>query len=182
MLNRSTTWAVVLLVATFGAGVVVGVGGRAMWARYAEAAAPERRRGPDRLVTELDHLLRLTPAQRNTIHTILQRHGARLSNVRAAFGAFLPTLTAGGSSNLASANRYNSLTGQIVTVPSNTSYSGSLTLSLNLFDGFRRLAGRSAASATLDAADAEVVNQRAQVTAATQQLFFTALANEELVR
>src|SRR2546425_225104 len=101
---------------------------------------------------------------------------------RAAFGAFLPTITAGGSSNLASANRYNSLTGQIVTVPSNTSYSGSLTLSYDLFDGFRRFANRSAASATLDAADAEVVNQRAQVTAATQQLFFTALANEELVR
>src|SRR5439155_1475843 len=85
---------------------------------------------------------------------------------RAAFGAFLPTITAGGSSNLASANRYNSLTGQIVTVPSNTSYSGSLTLSYDLFDGFRRFANRSAASATLDAADAEVVNQRAQVTAA----------------
>ncbi len=81
MLNRSTTWAVVLLVATFGAGVVVGVGGRAIWARYAEAAAPERPRGPDRLVTELDHLLRLTPAQRDTIHTILQRRWARMSNV-----------------------------------------------------------------------------------------------------
>ncbi len=101
---------------------------------------------------------------------------------RAAVGAFLPTITAGGSSNLTSANRFNSLTGQIVNQPSNTSYSGSLGLSLDLFDGFRRFAGRSAASATLDAADAEVVNQRAQVTAATQQLFFTALANEELVR
>ena len=31
---------------------------------------------------------------------------------RAAFGAFLPTITAGGSSSLASANRYNSLTGR----------------------------------------------------------------------
>ena len=51
---------------------------------------------------------------------------------RAAFGAFLPTISAGGSSNLASANRFNSLTGQIVTVPSNTSYSGSMTLSLDL--------------------------------------------------
>src|SRR5207253_9389307 len=76
---------------------------------------------------------------------------------RAAFGAFLPTITAGGSSNLASANRYNSLTGQIVTVPSNTSYSGSPTLSYDLLDGFRRSADRTAASDTPAAADPEVV-------------------------
>jgi len=81
MLNRSTTWAVVLLVATFGAGVAVGVGTRAVWAHYAEAAAPERPRGPDRLVTELDGVLRLTPVQHDTIHAILQRHWARMSNV-----------------------------------------------------------------------------------------------------
>jgi len=101
---------------------------------------------------------------------------------RAAAGAFLPTLTLGGSSNKASANRYNSATGQIVTVPSNTSYFGSVGASIDLFDGFRRFANASATSATADAADAEFMNQRAQVTATTQQLFFTALAQEELVR
>ncbi len=101
---------------------------------------------------------------------------------RAAVGAFLPSVTVGGSSNKASANRYNTSTGQIVTVPSNTSYFGSVGVSLNLFDGFRRFATRSAASAAADASDAGFVNQRAQVTAATQQIFFTALASEELVR
>ena len=65
-----------------------------------------------------------------------------------AAGAFLPTITANGSSNLASANRYNPSTGQLVSVPSNTSYSGSLGLSFNLFDGFQRFANKSAASAT----------------------------------
>lgn len=100
----------------------------------------------------------------------------------AAAGAFLPTLSLGGSSNNASSNRYNSSTGQIVTVPSNTSYFGSLSANLDLFDGFRRVAQKSAASATANAADAGFINQRAQVTAATQQLFFTALAQEELVR
>lgn len=101
---------------------------------------------------------------------------------RSAVGAFLPTITASGSSNLASASRYNAATGQIVTVPSNTSYSGSLGLSLDLFDGFQRLANKRAAAAAQDAADAGLVNQRYQVTATTAQLFFTALANEELVR
>ncbi|PYP00064.1 MAG: hypothetical protein DMD60_00120 [Gemmatimonadetes bacterium] len=101
---------------------------------------------------------------------------------RAAVGAFLPSLGVSGSSNKASANRYNSATGQIVTVPSNTSYFGSVGASIDLFDGFRRFANKSATSATADAADAEFINQRAQVTAGTQQLFFTALAQEELVR
>jgi outer membrane protein len=103
------------------------------------------------------------------------------ANERAALGAFLPTVTAGASSNNASANRYNSATGQIVTVPTSTTYSGALGVSLDLFDGFRRLAARSAAAATARAADAGFVNQRYQVTVTTQQLFFTALANEELV-
>ena len=100
---------------------------------------------------------------------------------RSAIGAFLPTISLGGSSNNASSNRYNASTGQIVTVPSNTSYSGSLALSLDLFQGFRRLGNMRAAAATQDAADAGFVNQRYQVTAATAQLFFTALADEDLV-
>jgi len=104
------------------------------------------------------------------------------ANQLSASGAFLPTITASGSSNLSSANRYNPSTGQIVIAPSNTSYSGTLGLTLNLFDGFQRIASKRAASATQDAADAGVVNQRYVVTAATAEAFFTALADEELVR
>ena len=79
MLNRSTTWAAALLVATFGAGVAVGVGGRAMWVRYASAAAPERAHGVERLMAELDRDLRLTPVQHDSVHTILLRHYTRIS-------------------------------------------------------------------------------------------------------
>jgi outer membrane protein TolC len=100
----------------------------------------------------------------------------------AATGAFLPTITASGSSNLASTNRYNPSTGQIFNAPSNTSYSGTLGLTLNLFDGFQRIASKRVASANEDAADAGFVNQRYQVTAATAAVFFTALADAELVR
>jgi outer membrane protein TolC len=99
---------------------------------------------------------------------------------RSALGAFLPTITARGFSNQASANRLNS-TGQLVS-SSNTTYSGSLELNFDLFDGFQRLANKRAAAATEDAADAGLVNQRYQVTATTAQLFYTALADEELVR
>jgi outer membrane protein len=100
---------------------------------------------------------------------------------RAAIGAFLPSVSVGGSSNNSSANRYNSSTGQIVTAASNTSYSGSLALSLDLFDGMRRFGNKAAAAAEQDAADAGLVNQRYQVTAATAQIFFAALAAEDLV-
>jgi len=78
--------------------------------------------------------------------------------------------------------RYNSNTGQIVTVPSNTSYFGSVGASVDLFDGFRASPTRAAASASANSADAAFANQRAQVTGATQQLFFTALAQQELLR
>jgi len=80
MLNRSTTWAVALLAATFGAGVVVGVGSRALWVRYASAAAPERARGVERLMGELNGELRLTPVQRDSVHAILERHYTRMSD------------------------------------------------------------------------------------------------------
>src|SRR5213594_747794 len=81
MLNRSTTWAVLFLVATFAAGIAVGAGGRALWVRYASAAAPERARGLDRLMDELNDELRLDPVQRDSVRAILQRHRTRMTAV-----------------------------------------------------------------------------------------------------
>jgi len=81
MLNRSTTWAVVFLVATFAAGLAVGAGGRALWVRRASAAAPERARGLDRMMDELNVELRLGPGQRDSVRAILQRHRTRMTAV-----------------------------------------------------------------------------------------------------
>src|SRR2546429_7538780 len=61
------------------------------------------------------------------------------------------------------------------------SYSGGLSASLVLFDGFSRFANLRSSAATQDAAVAGLVNQRYQTTLATQQAFFAALADEELV-
>ncbi len=99
---------------------------------------------------------------------------------RAAWGAFLPTVTTS-----ASAFRSNQATfapGDTSRLPPVYSYSGGLSATLDLFDGFRRLANLRATSADQDAAGAELVNQRYQTTLATQQAFFGALADEELVR
>src|SRR2546426_2588239 len=54
--------------------------------------------------------------------------------------------------------------------------------SIDLFTGFKRLANYKNADATEDANDAGLANERYLVTAATAQLFYTALANDELVR
>jgi len=98
---------------------------------------------------------------------------------RAAYGAFLPSLTLGSS-----AFRQNSpsIVNGLSATAGTYQYSSSLSLSLDLFTGFRRLARYRNAAATEDAADAGLVNQRYQVTVATQQAFFTALADEDLVR
>src|SRR5437879_9735754 len=93
---------------------------------------------------------------------------------RSAAGAFLPTITASGSSNLASTSRYNAATGQIVTVPSNTSYSGSLGLSLDLFEAFQRLANSRAAAPTEAPAEADPINHGNQGRPTTAHPFFPA--------
>jgi outer membrane protein len=101
---------------------------------------------------------------------------------RTARGAFLPRLDADASRAQASANRFNRETNQIVSGDaSNRSYSAGLSLQLDLFDGFRRFASVRAASAASDAADAGLTNQKFLVTLQTTQLFYDALARDELV-
>src|SRR2546426_2623053 len=72
---------------------------------------------------------------------------------RAAVGAFLPSISIGGSSNKASSNRHKSAKGQIGTGPSNKSYFASLSASGDLFDGVRRRAHKNAAPPTAKFAD-----------------------------
>lgn len=143
------------------------------------AAAPLAAQQPQVEVTLAEAIRRALEVQPAVVQARGDQRNA-LAGQRSAVGAFLPTITATGSSNQASANRYNQATGQIVN-SSNTSYAGALGLSLDLFDGFRRLANKRAAAATEDAADAGLVNQRYQVTATTAQIFYTALADDELV-
>lgn len=114
--------------------------------------------------------------------TMVQARGA-VSNAgwqkRAAYGTFLPTVTF-----TSSAFRQN--TGSFVNgFPASAGtyqYTTGVTASLDLFTGFRRIGEYRNADATEEGADAGLVNQRFQVTVATQQLFYTALANEDLVR
>lgn len=113
---------------------------------------------------------------------VVQARGAVTNagwQMHAAQGAFLPSLTVGST-----AFRQNtpSIVNGLPVQPGSYQYSTSLTASLDVFTGLRRVANYRTAAATEDAADAGLANQRYQVTFTTAQLFFTALANEELVR
>ncbi len=99
---------------------------------------------------------------------------------RAAFGAFLPTISTGASAARSNVGRIDINTGQ--PVPPEYSYTGSLNLSLELFDGFRRFANLKAAAANRTAVDAGFINQQFLVTLTTKQVFYNAIATEELVR
>src|SRR5207244_10712588 len=70
----------------------------------------------------------------------------------------------------------------LIPSPRADQYNTGLSTSVNLFTGCGHLDNYQHDAATQDAADAEVVNQRYLVTAATAQFFYTSLANEELVR
>jgi len=102
------------------------------------------------------------------------------ANRRSAWGAFLPTVSTSASASRSNQDRFdpNSTT----RLPPGYAYSGGLNASLQLFDGFQRFANLRATSATEDAASAGLINQRYQTTFATQQAFFTALADGDFVR
>lgn len=98
---------------------------------------------------------------------------------RAAYGAFLPTVLLSSS---AIRQTDSSIVNGFPVGPGDFTFNSSLSASLDLFAGFRRLARRANAEATVNAAQAGLVNQRFQVTLLTKQAYYDALATEELVR
>lgn len=101
---------------------------------------------------------------------------------RTAWGNFLPTVSLNASSNRQSGNAFNPTTNEIRSDPASTAYSGGISASLTLFDGFRRYANRRATGAAYDAAGAGLVTERFDVVLGTKRVFYDALAREELVR
>src|SRR2546427_10545545 len=99
---------------------------------------------------------------------------------RVAYGAFLPTVSLTSSASRQNAATVGGIGVQIA--PGTYTYNTGLTASIDLFTGFKRLANYKNADPTEDANDAGLTNERYLVTAATAQLFYTALANDELVR
>lgn len=103
------------------------------------------------------------------------------ASMMASNGAFLPSITASGSSARAGGTRFDTQRNQIIQLGATTAFSASISANLDLFTGFRRMADRRASAATEHAADAGLVNQRFQITLQTKQAFYNALAAAEKV-
>ena len=99
---------------------------------------------------------------------------------RTAYGAFLPTLSASSGASLRSSERFDPTTDRIVS-GSNDSYNASLSAGYDLFTGGRRFAELDRSRADLSAAEARREDQRFQVKLQTEQLFFAALREGELL-
>ncbi|MGH8723190.1 MAG: TolC family protein, partial [Burkholderiales bacterium] len=99
---------------------------------------------------------------------------------RAAYGAFLPSISTNTGALRNSTERRDPNTD--VVYPPGYTYSVGLSASIEQFNPLRRWAERSAAAASLDAAEAGAVNQRFAVTLQTKEAFYAALAAEELLR
>jgi outer membrane protein TolC len=146
------------------------------------AAAPLR--AQVRVVT-LPDAIRL--AERTQPSMVQAQAGVRTAAAqrRNAWGAFLPSLTAGSSASeffSEGASRVDPVTGQLTSGNStNRSVSTSLSASVDLFTGFRRGAELQAAKAGQAEADASLVDTRFQQALATTNVFFDALSAAQLV-
>jgi outer membrane protein TolC len=124
-------------------------------------------------------------AERNApavIHAVGQTR-ATAASVRAAYGAFLPSIGASAGANRQIPTRPGQtqiVNGQVQTFsPAPWSYSRGLSASLDLFSGGSRLFGLQQARALADAAKVDAAEQRVLAGLAAKQQFFDVLAAAE---
>ena len=138
----------------------------------------------ERVVT-LEEAVRL--AERTQPRVVQARAGVNTAAAqrRNAWGAFLPSVTAGSSASeffSEGADRIDPITGLLNSGnSSNRSVTTSLSASVDLFTGFRRGAQLRAAKAGEEEAGATLVDTRFQQALATTNQFFDALSAAQLV-
>lgn len=162
-----------------GSGRVRGVAA-ALLALPAMLAAQDQRP-----VVTLEEAIRLAEQVQPAVvsaQTSVYNAEARL---RVTSGAFLPSLnfSTSGSTNFSEGpQRVDNATGQIISGDTrSSSLSANISSSIDLFTGFRRGADRRAARAQLEAAEASLTNATFQQRLTTTNLFYDALAAEQLV-
>ena len=99
---------------------------------------------------------------------------------RTAVGAFLPTISTNSGMSVRSTQRFDAATDRLVTGSSN-SYNAGLTARYDLFRGGQRFSELDRAAADLTAARARREDQRFNVNFQTNNFFFQALRQEELL-
>lgn len=125
----------------------------------------------------------ITTALEKNIDVIRSKNSQQISesNLTAAFGDFLPTLSAS-----ASVGRNGSSFDPTIFAPSGVSANGSASAGLNanvtLFDGFRNLSTYNRASTSADAAALNYAKQKQTTVLIVQQAYLTVLRNEQLLK
>jgi len=151
----------------------------------AAAAAPARAQQTDSAAANTALQISLDEAVRRALDVqpaMVQAEGATRNAGaarRTSFGSFLPSVTVSGSASLSSQSRFDQNSNRLI--PPTWNYGTGLSASVNLFTGLNRFWTIRSAAANLDAAEAGGVTQRFQTTLQTKQLFYNAIATEELV-
>ena len=125
----------------------------------------------------IDMALRSQPAMIQAYGQVSNASAAKLQ----AVGGWLPSLSASSGISSNSTNRFDPATQRTV-LGSATSYNSGLSANLVVFDGLSRMYDNRVANADAAAADASLINQEFQTTLQTKQVFFNALAADELIR
>ncbi len=99
---------------------------------------------------------------------------------RVSLGDLFPTLNLTAGSSIASTQRFDANTDRTVSGSAN-SYNAGLSSNVSIFEGGRRFSERSRTRTGLEAAVANLEDQRFQVRLQTKQMFFGALEQDELV-
>ena len=163
---------------------------------FAQMAAPDSVPAPD--ILRRDPLLASTPeprpinlaeavdlARRNSLIRVQARGRSRTAAaaVRSAYGAYVPTLsiTGGGTRQLPeTGDRTRIENGQVIVLPATPwSYNTSISSSLQLFDGGRRLYELHQAHAEEDASETNENQQQFQAVLDAKQQYFNVLAWRE---
>ncbi len=120
--------------------------------------------------------LRNTPAAVQAIGLERNANAAR----RQALGAYVPSVNLSITSGHTQGTTINSFTGQLTSLSGNPwSYGNGLNLSVDLFDGGRRISEVNRIRATADVADVSAVSARFDATLQVKQQYYAALAARE---
>lgn len=127
----------------------------------------------------LDEAVRL--ARQNAPAAVQARGAIRTANstVRSSVGAFLPSVTGTVGQNWQAGDRLGPQGTLIKYVGEPWSYSSGLSVTMNLFDGGRRIRDLQRARADVDVAEAGEVSQRYAVALQVKQQYFAILAARE---
>lgn len=152
-----------ILALAFGLGTAAGAGAQEVAARVTLDEAVER-------------ALERSPALAQSAQAVDNAGWTR----RTAVGSFLPSLSSSSSMSVRSSQQRDPTTGELRSGSAN-SYGAGLSASYDLFSGLSRFRDLEGARAGVEAAEARLVDQRYGVVLATEQVFFQALRQAELV-